>query len=102
MLQLERAFLNPLGQGGDYTDLKYELCFSLNDLFYDFYFRHIIYAPTKGNQYAAAGFPATIDAIAIGDITEINNQVAIATYFVRGALSTLKRFDNFFPCVSNL
>ena len=24
LLQLERAFLNPLGQGGDHTDLKYE------------------------------------------------------------------------------
>ena len=50
----------------------------------------------KSNQYAAAGFPAISDAIASGDITEINNQVAIATYFVRGALSTLKQFNNFF------
>jgi hypothetical protein len=24
LLQLERAFLNPLGQGGDYSDMKYE------------------------------------------------------------------------------
>jgi hypothetical protein len=95
LLQLERAFLNPLGQGGDHTDLKYELCFSLNDLFMTFIFRHIIYAPAKGNQYAAAGFPAISDAIASGDITEINNQVAIATYFVRGASSTLKQFNKF-------
>jgi hypothetical protein len=27
LLQLERAFLNPLGQGGDYSDLKYEEIF---------------------------------------------------------------------------
>ncbi|CAF4516396.1 unnamed protein product, partial [Rotaria sp. Silwood2] len=79
LLQLERAFLNPLGQGDDYTDLK-----------------HIVYAPAKINQYAADGFPAISDAIVSGDSTEIANQVAIATYFVRGALSTLKEFNNFF------
>ncbi len=60
------------------------------------YLRHIIYAPAKGNQYAASGFPAVSDAIASGDPIEINNQVAIATYFVRGALSTLKEFNRFF------
>ncbi len=58
--------------------------------------RHIIYAPAKNNLYAASGFPAISDAIVSGNITEINNQVAIATYFVRGALSTLKEFNNFF------
>ncbi|CAF4768009.1 unnamed protein product [Rotaria sp. Silwood1] len=79
VLQLERAFLNPLGQGRDYTD-----------------FKHIIYAPAKGNRYAAIGFPAVSDAIANGDSTEIINQVAIATYFVRGALSVLKEVHNFF------
>ncbi|CAF2689426.1 unnamed protein product, partial [Rotaria sp. Silwood2] len=79
VLQLERAFLNPLGQGRDYTD-----------------FKHIIYAPAKGNQYAATGFPAVSDAIASGDSTEINNQVAIAAYFVRGALSILKEVHHFF------
>jgi len=60
------------------------------------YFRHIVYAPAKNNQYAASGFPAISDAIASGNVTEINKQVAIATYFVRGALSTLKEFNNFF------
>ncbi len=59
------------------------------------YLRHIIYAPAKTNQYAASGFPAIGDAIVSGNTTEINNQVAIATYFVRGALSTLKEFNNF-------
>ncbi|CAF3577525.1 unnamed protein product [Rotaria sordida] len=78
LLQLERAFLNPLGQGSDYTEMK-----------------HIIYAPPKSNQYASSGFPAISDAI-ISDIkTEIEYQIAIATYFVRGALSTLKEFDKF-------
>ncbi|CAM2718149.1 unnamed protein product [Rotaria socialis] len=79
LLQLERAFLNPLGQGGDYTD-----------------FKHIVFAPAKGNKYAASGFPSVSDAVANGDSTEIDTEVAIATYFVRGALSTLKEFDNFF------
>ncbi|CAF1172104.1 unnamed protein product [Adineta steineri] len=79
LLQLERAFLNPLGQDSDRTD-----------------FKHIIYAPSKTNQYAALGFPTIIDAIASGNKTEINNEIAIATYFVRGAVSTLKEFDNFF------
>ncbi|CAF4320221.1 unnamed protein product [Adineta steineri] len=79
LLQLERAFLNPLGQDSDHTDLK-----------------HIIYAPSKTNQYDVLGFPAIIDAIASGNKTEINNQIAIATFFVRGALSTLKEFDDFF------
>ncbi|CAF0755051.1 unnamed protein product [Adineta steineri] len=79
LLQLERAFLNPLVQDSDHTDLK-----------------HIIYAPSKTNQYGVLGFPAIIDAIASGNKTEINNQIAIATFFVRGALSTLKEFDDFF------
>jgi hypothetical protein len=70
--------------------------FSLNNLFYDLYLRHVIYAPPKNNQYASSGFPAISDAIVSGDETEIEHQVAIATYFVRGALSTLKEFDNFF------
>ncbi|CAF4304845.1 unnamed protein product, partial [Rotaria magnacalcarata] len=79
LLQLERAFLNPLGQGGDYTD-----------------FKHIVFAPAKGNQYAATGFPSVSDAVVTGNSKEIDTQVAIATYFVRGALSTLKEFHNFF------
>ncbi|CAF1148812.1 unnamed protein product [Rotaria sp. Silwood1] len=78
LLQFERAFLNPLGQGSDYTEMK-----------------HIIYAPPKSNQYASSGFPAVSDAIISGSKTEIEYQIAIATYFVRGALSTLKEFDKF-------
>jgi hypothetical protein len=62
---------------------------------YFYYFRHIIYAPANTNKYAASGFPAIGDAIVGGDPIEISNQVAIATYFVRGALSTLKEFNKF-------
>ncbi|CAF1456898.1 unnamed protein product [Rotaria sordida] len=79
LLQLERSFLNPLGQGGDHTD-----------------FKHIVFAPAKDNQYAASGFPTISDAIFNNNQTEIEYQVAIATYFVRGALSILKDFNNFF------
>jgi len=64
------------------------------DVFFS-YLRHIIYAPAKTNQYAASGFPAVADAIFGGDSTEIEHQVAIATYFIRGALSTLKEFNKF-------
>jgi len=64
-------------------------------LCYFYYFRHIIYAPANTNKYAASGFPAIVDAIGSGDITEIGHQVDIATYFVRGALSTLKDFNSF-------
>lgn len=58
--------------------------------------RHVVFAPSKNNQYAAAGFPSISDAIASGNATEVYNQVAIVTYFVRGALATLKDFGNFF------
>jgi hypothetical protein len=57
--------------------------------------RHIIYAPAKGNQYAASGFPTISDAIAGGNQTEINQEIAIAVYFIRGAITTLKQFDRF-------
>ncbi|CAF3612436.1 unnamed protein product [Rotaria sp. Silwood1] len=79
VLQLERAFLNPLGQGRDYTD-----------------FKHIIYALAKGNPYAATGCPAVSDVIASGNSTEITNPIAVATYFVHGILSVLKEVHNFF------
>ncbi|CAF1435963.1 unnamed protein product [Rotaria sp. Silwood1] len=79
VLQLERAFLNPLGQGRDYTD-----------------FKHIIYALAKGNPYAATGCPAVSDVIASGNSTEITNPIAVATYFVHGVLSVLKEVHNFF------
>lgn len=57
--------------------------------------RHVIYAPAKTNKYAANGFPNIGDVISNGNPTTIEREVAIATYFVRGALSTLKQFDNF-------
>ncbi|CAF4886685.1 unnamed protein product [Rotaria sp. Silwood1] len=78
LLQLERAFLNPLGRGADYTDYK-----------------HIIYAPAKGDKYAAAGLPTIGDALATGNQIEIDKEIAIAAYFIRGALSILKQFDKF-------
>ncbi|CAF4049820.1 unnamed protein product, partial [Rotaria magnacalcarata] len=78
LLQLERAFLNPLGQGPNDSDMK-----------------HIIYAPPKTNAYATMGFPGITDAIVNGIKIEIANQVAIATFFIRGASSTLKEFDKF-------
>lgn len=85
-----------MGQGGDRSDYKYVPKFSWNDLSFHLYLRHIIYAPARDNQYGATGFPAITDAIASGNATEITNQVAIATYFLRGAISTLKEFNNFF------
>ena len=57
--------------------------------------RHIIYAPAKGNQYDASGFPAISDAIASGNQTEIRREVAIAVYYIRGAIASLKQFDKF-------
>ena len=58
--------------------------------------RHIVYAPSKNNQYAAAGFPSIGDAIVNGNAAEIDEQVAITAFFVRGAASILKEFDNFY------
>ncbi|CAM2718148.1 unnamed protein product [Rotaria socialis] len=78
LLQLERAFLNPLGQGEDHTDLK-----------------HIIYAPAKINKYDASDFPTIGDALASGNQTEIDQAIAIAIYFIRGSVSTLKQYDKF-------
>lgn len=70
------------------------LLFLLYHIF-SYYLRHIIYAPAKTNKYAASGFPTISDAIAIGDPTEIENQAAIATYYIRSAISVLKEFNNF-------
>lgn len=57
--------------------------------------RHIVYAPAKSNKYAASGLPAIYDAIATGNQTEIRREVAIAVYFIRGAIASLKKFDQF-------
>ena len=54
-----------------------------------------MYAPAQGNQYAASGFPALSDAIASGDPREIEHQVAITTFFVRGAIASIKQFGKF-------
>ena len=48
-----------------------------------------------GNQYDASGFPAILDALVIGDRKRIDQEISIATYFVRGAAAALKQFNNF-------
>jgi hypothetical protein len=58
--------------------------------------RHIVYAPSKYDQYASAGFPNIADAIVDGDLAEIERQISIGTFFIRGASSTLKDYDHFF------
>ena len=60
-----------------------------------FYIRHIIYAPAKVNKYDASDFPTIGDALVNGNQTEINQAIAIAIYFIRGAVSTLKQYDTF-------
>ena len=62
---------------------------------FSYTFRHVIYAPAKTNKYAAAGFPTVADAMSAEDPSKIREQVGIVTYFVRGALATLKEFNNF-------
>lgn len=97
LLQLERAFLNPLGQGGDLADMKYAVVMSmmLSFVFFASSSRHVVYAPAKSNKYAASGFPTIGDALTEGSADKVTTQVAIVTYFVRGALSVLKKFDEF-------
>lgn len=98
LLQLERAFLNPLGQGGADSDMKCVEQFDSHPLCWVQFLcpsRHVIYAPAKTNKYAASGFPSIGDALANGDANEIKHQIAVATYFVRGALATLKNFHQF-------
>ncbi|CAF1561470.1 unnamed protein product [Rotaria sp. Silwood1] len=57
--------------------------------------KHIVYAPATNDMYEAAGFPTISDAIVTGDQIIIEQQVAIATYFTRGAVSVLKDFGKF-------
>lgn len=59
------------------------------------FIRHIVYAPAKTNKYAASGLPAIYDALASGNQTEIRREIAIAVYFIRGAIASLKQFDRF-------
>ncbi|CAF3463867.1 unnamed protein product [Rotaria sp. Silwood1] len=72
LMQLERAFQNPLGNAIEQADLK-----------------HTIYAPSRTNRYNARGFPAIIDAIEDRNITNIQQQVSIVTYFIRSAMTVL-------------
>lgn len=69
------------------------VCLSFHVIF--LHTRHIVYAPAKTNQYAASVFPTISDAIASGDSIELERQVAIATFFIQGASSTLKEFNKF-------
>ncbi|CAF1680887.1 unnamed protein product, partial [Adineta ricciae] len=73
LMQLERAFQNPLGNSIEQSDLK-----------------HIVYAPSRTNRYNARGFPSITDAIEDRNITLIQQQISIATYFVQSAVSVLR------------
>ncbi|CAF1243707.1 unnamed protein product [Rotaria sordida] len=72
LMQLERAFQNPLGSSIEQADLK-----------------HTIYAPSRTNRYNARGFPSITDAIEDHNITNIQQQISIVTYFIHSAISVL-------------
>ncbi|CAF0849506.1 unnamed protein product [Adineta ricciae] len=73
LMQLERAFQNPLGNSLEQSDLK-----------------HIVYAPSRTNRYNARGFPTITDAIEDRNVTLIQQQISIVTYFVQSAVSVLR------------
>ncbi|UJR30769.1 hypothetical protein I4U23_018289 [Adineta vaga] len=73
LMQLERAFQNPLGNNIDQSDLK-----------------HVVYAPSRTNRYNARGFPSITDAIEDRNTTLIQQQISIVTYFIRSAISVLQ------------
>ncbi|CAF4300469.1 unnamed protein product [Rotaria magnacalcarata] len=72
LMQLERAFQNPLGNSIQQADLK-----------------HTIYAPSRTNRYNALGFPSITDAIEDRNMTNVQQQISIVTYFIRSAISVL-------------
>ncbi|CAF1655392.1 unnamed protein product, partial [Didymodactylos carnosus] len=74
LIQLERAFINPLGNSIERSDVK-----------------HVVYAPSRKDQYNAAGFPTIFDAIEDNDIINTQRQIAITTYFIRSAVSVLQQ-----------
>ncbi|CAF0873158.1 unnamed protein product [Didymodactylos carnosus] len=73
LLQLERAFINPLGNSVDRPDLK-----------------HIVYGPSRNNKYGAKGFPVIADSIEDRNLDNIRREIAYVTYFVRSAISVLQ------------
>ncbi|CAF0790038.1 unnamed protein product [Didymodactylos carnosus] len=74
LLQLERAFINPLGNDLENPDLK-----------------HTVFAPSRNNRYNAAGFPTITDAIDDNDISNTQRQIAYVTYFIRSAITVLQQ-----------
>ena len=52
--------------------------------------RHSVYAPSRTNRYNARGFPSITDAIEDRNVTIIEQQIAIVTYFIRSAISVLQ------------
>ncbi|CAF2629093.1 unnamed protein product [Rotaria sp. Silwood2] len=72
LMQLERAFQNPLGNSIQQADLK-----------------HTIYAPSRTDRYNARGFPSITDAVEDRNITNIHQQISLVTYFIRSAISVL-------------
>ncbi|CAF1471670.1 unnamed protein product [Adineta steineri] len=73
LMQVERAFQNPLGNSIEQSTLK-----------------HTIYAPSRTNRYNARGFPTITDAIEDRNITNIQQQISIVTYFIHSAISVLQ------------
>jgi len=53
--------------------------------------RHVVYAPSRTNRYNARGFPSITDAIEDRNITNIQQQVSIVTYFIHSAISVLQQ-----------
>ncbi|CAF1088366.1 unnamed protein product [Adineta steineri] len=73
LMQVERAFQNPLGNSIEQSTLK-----------------HTIYAPSRTNRYNARGFPTITDAIEDRNITIIQQQISIVTYFIHSAITVLQ------------
>ncbi|CAF0953290.1 unnamed protein product [Adineta steineri] len=73
LMQVERAFQNPLGNSIEQSTLK-----------------HTIYAPSRTNRYNARGFPTITDAIEDRNITNIQQQISIVTYFIHSAITVLQ------------
>ncbi|XP_078515472.1 putative N-acetylated-alpha-linked acidic dipeptidase [Lissotriton helveticus] len=80
LMQLERAFIDPLGIAGAPT------------------YRHVIYAPSQHNSYAASSFPGL--AAALFDIEndvqqtvrwdQVKKQISIIIFTIQSAASTLR------------
>ncbi|KAM4690072.1 glutamate carboxypeptidase 2-like [Rhinophrynus dorsalis] len=84
LMQLERAFIDPLGVAGN------------------LYYRHVIYAPNQHNLYAASSFPGL--AAALFDIEndadqemrwqKVRKEISIIVYTINSATSTMQGSGN--------